>query len=152
MPRRSANAAVVAHHLEGRIHEVASGNRRFLFSVNIAADELPICRENTSGVQIPVTRRIGGGRWRPASLGDQQSEPRRGIRRLAHPRHRHASSRGVIHDGNSLDLLGEKFSVVAVLPQTGTVDDSRIFAHLHTFLLREHVNRTIVAARSGRLE
>jgi putative ABC transport system permease protein len=31
-----------------------------------------------------------------------------------------------------MTLLGQKFSVVAVLPQTGTVDDSRIFAHLHT--------------------
>ena len=37
-----------------------------------------------------------------------------------------------VGEGDSLDLLGEPFSVVAVLPQTGTVDDSRIFAHLHT--------------------
>jgi putative ABC transport system permease protein len=37
-----------------------------------------------------------------------------------------------IQEGATLDLLGDKFSVVAVLPQTGTVDDSRIFAHLHT--------------------
>ena len=35
-------------------------------------------------------------------------------------------------EGDSLELLGESFSVIAVLPQTGTVDDSRIFAHLHT--------------------
>lgn len=35
-------------------------------------------------------------------------------------------------EGDSLTLLGESFSVVAVLPETGTVDDSRIFAHLHT--------------------
>ena len=28
-------------------------------------------------------------------------------------------------------MLGSSFSVTAVLPQTGTVDDSRIFAHLH---------------------
>ncbi len=35
-------------------------------------------------------------------------------------------------EGDSLELLGESFSVVALLPQTGTVDDSRIFAHLHT--------------------
>jgi len=42
-----------------------------------------------------------------------------------------AASLGV-KEGESLALLGEKFSVVAVLPQTGTVDDSRIFAHLHT--------------------
>jgi len=42
-----------------------------------------------------------------------------------------ASSLGV-KQGDSLTLLGEPFAVVAVLPQTGTVDDSRIFAHLHT--------------------
>jgi putative ABC transport system permease protein len=34
--------------------------------------------------------------------------------------------------GAPLVLLGRTFSVVAVLPRTGTVDDSRIFAHLHT--------------------
>ena len=33
---------------------------------------------------------------------------------------------------DSLELLGKKFTVTAVLPATGTVDDSRIFAHLHT--------------------
>ncbi|MGA8830689.1 MAG: ABC transporter permease [Desulfomonilaceae bacterium] len=33
---------------------------------------------------------------------------------------------------DNLSLLGRSFSVAAVLPQTGTVDDSRIFAHLHT--------------------
>jgi len=37
-----------------------------------------------------------------------------------------------LKDGDSLTLLGEPFSVVAVLPETGTIDDSRIFAHLHT--------------------
>ncbi|MEO9590442.1 ABC transporter permease [Rhodopirellula bahusiensis] len=37
-----------------------------------------------------------------------------------------------IEEGQSLDLMGQKFSVVAVLPETGTVDDSRVFAHLHT--------------------
>ncbi len=35
-------------------------------------------------------------------------------------------------EGDTLDLLGKRFSVSAVLPETGTVDDSRIFAHLHT--------------------
>ncbi|QDV53325.1 ABC transporter permease [Gimesia fumaroli] len=34
--------------------------------------------------------------------------------------------------GDSLELLGDKFSVLTVLPSTGTVDDSRVFAHLHT--------------------
>lgn len=37
-----------------------------------------------------------------------------------------------IKEGEVLELLGKPFSVTAVLPQTGTVDDSRIFAHLHT--------------------
>jgi putative ABC transport system permease protein len=37
-----------------------------------------------------------------------------------------------IAEGQSLQLMGEEFSVIAVLPETGTVDDSRIFAHLHT--------------------
>lgn len=37
-----------------------------------------------------------------------------------------------LHEGSTLELLGESFTIVAVLPDTGTVDDSRIFAHLHT--------------------
>ncbi len=37
-----------------------------------------------------------------------------------------------VKDGATLTLLGRPFTVTAVLPQTGTVDDSRIFAHLHT--------------------
>jgi putative ABC transport system permease protein len=37
-----------------------------------------------------------------------------------------------LREGDPLTLLGEPFSVAAVLPETGTVDDSRIFAHLHT--------------------
>lgn len=36
-----------------------------------------------------------------------------------------------LKDGDKLDVLGKTFSVTAVLPQTGTVDDSRVFAHLH---------------------
>jgi len=36
-----------------------------------------------------------------------------------------------IKDADKLDVLSRSFSVIAVLPQTGTVDDSRIFAHLH---------------------
>jgi putative ABC transport system permease protein len=34
--------------------------------------------------------------------------------------------------GEKIELLGDTFSIVALLPATGTVDDSRIFAHLHT--------------------
>jgi putative ABC transport system permease protein len=33
---------------------------------------------------------------------------------------------------DSIELLGKTFSVAAVLPETGTVDDSRVFVHLHT--------------------
>jgi putative ABC transport system permease protein len=37
-----------------------------------------------------------------------------------------------LNEGDKLELLGKSFTISAVLPQTGTVDDSRIFAHLHT--------------------
>jgi putative ABC transport system permease protein len=37
-----------------------------------------------------------------------------------------------LKEGDNLELLGKTFSVTAVLPQTGTVDDARVFAHLHT--------------------
>src|SRR3989339_1468588 len=36
-----------------------------------------------------------------------------------------------LKEADKVDVLGKTFSVTAVLPQTGTVDDSRIFAHLH---------------------
>lgn len=36
-----------------------------------------------------------------------------------------------LKQGDTLELLGKSFSVTAVLPATGTVDDSRIFTHLH---------------------
>jgi putative ABC transport system permease protein len=36
-----------------------------------------------------------------------------------------------LEEGSSLSVLGQSFRVTAVLPQTGTVDDSRVFAHLH---------------------
>jgi len=34
--------------------------------------------------------------------------------------------------GDSMELMGEKFSVLTTLPAAGTVDDGRVFAHLHT--------------------
>jgi putative ABC transport system permease protein len=37
-----------------------------------------------------------------------------------------------LKQGGTIDLLGQTFTVSAILPQTGTVDDARIFAHLHT--------------------
>ena len=36
-----------------------------------------------------------------------------------------------LKEADKLDVLGKTFRVTAVLPQTGTVDDSRVFAHLH---------------------
>ncbi|MFV1957883.1 MAG: ABC transporter permease [Planctomycetota bacterium] len=38
---------------------------------------------------------------------------------------------GVAEDG-TLDVEGKTLTVVRVLPETGTVDDDRVFAHLHT--------------------
>jgi len=34
--------------------------------------------------------------------------------------------------GDSVDMFGRSFRILGVLPSTGTVDDSRVFAHLHT--------------------
>lgn len=36
-----------------------------------------------------------------------------------------------LEPGDPLELLGDRFKVLAVLPPTGTIDDSRVFAHLH---------------------
>jgi len=37
-----------------------------------------------------------------------------------------------LSEGQTIKLLGKPFNIIAVLPQTGTIDDSRIFVHLHT--------------------
>lgn len=37
-----------------------------------------------------------------------------------------------LQEGGEIAMLDTPFTVSAILPQTGTVDDSRIFAHLHT--------------------
>lgn len=42
------------------------------------------------------------------------------------------AARSKLKTGASVVLLGEQFHVVALLPATGTVDDGRIFGHLHT--------------------
>jgi putative ABC transport system permease protein len=34
-------------------------------------------------------------------------------------------------EGSKVQLLGRSFTVTAILPQTGTVDDGRVFGHLH---------------------
>jgi putative ABC transport system permease protein len=42
------------------------------------------------------------------------------------------AARDNIRPGSSVELLGRSLRVLAILPRTGTVDDSRVFAHLHT--------------------
>lgn len=37
-----------------------------------------------------------------------------------------------VKEKDSITIAGEKFNVEAVLPMTGTIDDNRVFAHLHT--------------------
>jgi putative ABC transport system permease protein len=37
-----------------------------------------------------------------------------------------------LKEGSTLVLLGKPFTITALLPPTGTVDDSRVFAHLHS--------------------
>lgn len=37
-----------------------------------------------------------------------------------------------LKESDKIDLLGKPFAVTAILPLTGTVDDSRAFIHLHT--------------------
>lgn len=41
------------------------------------------------------------------------------------------AERAAINDGDKISLFDKSFQVVGILPKTGTVDDSRIFAHLH---------------------
>ncbi len=42
------------------------------------------------------------------------------------------ASKMKLAEGREISLLNTPFMITAILPQTGTVDDSRIFAHLHT--------------------
>ncbi|MBF0408558.1 MAG: ABC transporter permease [Candidatus Riflebacteria bacterium] len=37
-----------------------------------------------------------------------------------------------LKEGDSLKLLDKEFKIIGILPTTGTIDDSRAFAHLHT--------------------
>jgi len=37
-----------------------------------------------------------------------------------------------LHSGDRVKLFGETFSILGVMPATGTIDDGRVFAHLHT--------------------
>jgi putative ABC transport system permease protein len=37
-----------------------------------------------------------------------------------------------LKEGDKVELLTSSFDITAILPETGTIDDSRIFGHLHT--------------------
>ena len=45
--------------------------------------------------------------------------------------------------GHNITLLGQSFRVAGVMPTTGTVDDSRIFAHLHTVQSLSHAGEKV---------
>ncbi|MEZ5940251.1 MAG: FtsX-like permease family protein [Planctomycetaceae bacterium] len=42
------------------------------------------------------------------------------------------AERSAFSAGDTVELMGQSFTILGVLPTTGTVDDSRAFAHLHT--------------------
>ena len=42
------------------------------------------------------------------------------------------AERSAFSDGDTVEMLGGRFMVLGTLSRTGTVDDSRVFAHLHT--------------------
>ncbi|MDM4015089.1 ABC transporter permease [Roseiconus lacunae] len=44
----------------------------------------------------------------------------------------HAAASLALKVGDNIRLFDAKFNVIAVLPEGGTIDDSRIFAHLHS--------------------
>ena len=42
------------------------------------------------------------------------------------------AERSAFSTGDTVELMGQSFTILGVLPTTGTVDDSRAFTHLHT--------------------
>ena len=43
-----------------------------------------------------------------------------------------AAQRLNLREGQSMTIEGKNFTVARVIPETGTIDDSRVYAHLHT--------------------
>ena len=43
-----------------------------------------------------------------------------------------AAQRLNVREGQALTIEGQPFNIARVLPETGTIDDSRVYAHLHT--------------------
>ncbi len=48
-----------------------------------------------------------------------------------------------VKSNDTISVMGKTFTVAAILPQTGTVDDSRIFGHLHSVQQLAGKGRTI---------
>lgn len=55
-----------------------------------------------------------------------------------------AASHG-LRPGQKVDLLGERFEVRSVLAAAGSIDDSRVFAHLHTVQRLAQVGEVVTA-------
>jgi putative ABC transport system permease protein len=55
------------------------------------------------------------------------------------------ANRFALKVGSALPIKGERFTVKSVLPSTGTVDDTRVFAHLHTVQRLFHRGRVVNA-------
>ncbi len=55
------------------------------------------------------------------------------------------ADRSAFSQGDRVSLLGGDFTILAVLPRTGTVDDSRIFGHLHTVQKLSQTGETVNA-------
>ena len=71
--------------------------------------------ENSDKPEALATRRV------VENLGEQEAIVGSEIAELAN-----------IKAGESINLLGEDFNVISILPKTGGVDDGRVFAHLHS--------------------
>ena len=85
---------------------------------------------------------------KPASLSPESLASERTIEKLLENQAvvgSDVAARLKLKPGASIELLGAKFEVLAVLPPTGTVDDSRIFAHLHTVQKLAHAGEVVSA-------
>lgn len=90
---------------------------------------------------VQVFNNVHAGCKKGASL-DEGSRPE--IENLAHGRYVHDIGANEIYvgtdvaeavkvgTGDRVTLLGHSFRIAGVIPATGTVDDGRVFAHLHT--------------------
>ena len=103
----------------------------------VVPEVLVVARAVGAGAVVGVSRPAGCGAMPtlPFAEGDKKSLVRqRVIDNLANDEALVGADVAAalsLQEGAGLTVLGQAFKVTAVLPQTGTVDDSRIFAHLH---------------------